>query len=266
MTTARFAFTKMHALGNDFIVVNNLEKNFPRACLAKQHLGDRHLGIGFDQALLIEPSTKADFYCRILNADGSEAEQCGNGLRAVAAYLKDEHLFQGNQVTLETKAGCFPIQYLAGNRFEVNMGKPQSSINTVNLEVNHQALTVYTVSMGNPHAVLTHQPLKAELIETLGLTLNKHPHFPQGVNVGFLEKTSDHHATLRTFERGAGQTLACGSNACAAAVIGIHEGWLQSPVNIEFELGSLEIRWDGADSPIRMAGPATRVFEGVIFA
>ena len=146
------------------------------------------------------------------------------------------------------------------------MGKPQSVINTITLDVNHQSFTIHTVSMGNPHAVLTNQPLTFDNIETLGLAFNQHPHFPQGANVGFLEKQSDHHAILRTFERGAGQTFACGSNACAAAVVGIFEGWLQSPVTIEFALGSLEIIWAGADAPIRMAGPTTRVFEGMIFA
>lgn len=262
--TQSYAFTKMHALGNDFIVINNLNKNFPLGSLKTLHLGNRHLGIGFDQALIIEPSQQADFYCRIVNTDGSEAEQCGNGLRCVAAYLKAEGLFHNAHVSIETKAGCFPIQDLGEGRFEVNMGKPQSLIQAVNLSVHQQLLTAYTVSLGNPHAILTHQPLTHDHIEMLGQAFNQHPHFPQGVNVGFLEKQSDHHAILRTFERGAGQTLACGSNACAAAVVGIHEGWLSSPVTIQFTLGDLTIAWEGAETPIRMAGPTTRVFEGVI--
>lgn len=254
-------FHKMHALGNDFIVINNLNLNFHATPQQIQTLGNRHLGIGFDQALIIEPSNKADVFCRILNTDGSEAEQCGNGLRCVALYLKTHHA-HSNQCVIETKAGFFPVRFCDDDTLEINMGKPQSDVVQVNLALRDNTVTAHTVSMGNPHCIITVANIDAAPMLTLGAELNEHTHFPEGVNVGFLEIIHPQHAKLRTFERGAGPTLACGSNACAAAAVGIQTGLLISPVTIDFKYGSLTLT--EKDSEIYMKGPANFVFEGKV--
>lgn len=258
------AFTKMHALGNDFMVVNNLDLSFKATPAHIQQLSHRQTGIGFDQALLIEPSKQADYFCRILNADGSEAEQCGNGLRCVALYLKTKVLNTPSSLTLETKAGLFPIRFCDDGDIEVNMGHAHTPINKHMLFIHGDNRTLHTVSLGNPHCLLLVPSLESAPLNELGSALNQHTLFPQGVNVGFLEIEHPHLAHLRTYERGAGLTLACGSNACAAAMVGIHEGLLASPVDIAFSLGKLTLTYHANDQTLLMKGPAHFVFEGVL--
>lgn len=254
------AFTKMHALGNDFIVINNLNLNVDKSPAIISRLGNRHLGIGFDQALLIEPSSRADFFCCILNADGSEAEQCGNGLRCVALYLKTKKCHTKPTLSIETRAGVFPVQFCDDGDITITLGQPKSTVQALHLTVANQAFSAHTVSMGNPHCLIQGH-LESAL--TIGEVLNhQHPDFPHGVNVGFITIENQHHIQLKTFERGVGFTNACGSNAAAAAVAGIAEGTLASPVTVEFRYGSLTIHWDGKDHPIIMKGPASFVFEG----
>lgn len=258
MTT--LSFTKMHALGNDFIVVNNLDLSLDKSRATIARWGDRHRGIGFDQALLIEPSSKADFFCRILNTDGSEAEQCGNGLRCVALYLKTKQLSTKTKLSIETRAGVFPIHFCDDGEIEVVMGKLNAAPASINLSMANQVLPALTLSLGNPHCILNIQPANAGEI---GAHLNQdHPAFPAGVNVGFMNVLNEHHIHLQTYERGVGFTHACGSNAVAAAVAGIADGRVQSPVTVEFRYGTLCITWEGGDHPILMKGPASLVFEG----
>lgn len=254
------SFTKMHALGNDFMVVNNLDLNLDKSPATIAAWGDRHRGIGFDQALLIEPSNKADFFCRILNTDGSEAEQCGNGLRCVALYLKTKQLSTKASLSIETRAGVFPIHFCDDGEIEVVMGQPTSPVQSVTLAIANQPLHALTVSLGNPHCILAAPQGNPGLI---GQTLNQqHPAFPAGVNVGFMNVLNEHHIRLQTYERGVGFTHACGSNAVAAAVAGITEAILCSPVQVEFRYGTLCITWEGDHHPILMKGPASLVFEG----
>lgn len=262
MTHTPFRFTKMHALGNDFIVVNNLEKTFPCDQATLTQLSDRHTGIGFDQALLIEPSTTADFFCRIFNTDGSEAAQCGNGLRCVARYLRDSSLHRGDTLTLETLAGVFPVVFHDNGDITVTLGAPQSSIDTHTLTVMNAPLQVHSVSLGNPHALVRVEQTRIAEVTPVGEALNKHANFPDGVNVGFMEVVNPHHIRLRTYERGVGETLACGSNACAAAIVGIHQGWLVSPVEVSFQWGSVVVGFEGGSHPVTLTGGASLVFEG----
>jgi diaminopimelate epimerase len=256
------AFTKMHALGNDFIVVNNLALTVDKTPSTIAHLGNRHLGIGFDQALLIEPSTRADFFCCILNTDGSEAEQCGNGLRCVALYLKTKKLHTHPLLTIETRAGVFPIRFCDDGDINITLGKPQSPVESLNLTVGNHHFLAHTVSMGNPHCLIQGH---VEQAAAIGEALNhQHPAFPEGVNVGFINIVNPHHIRLQTFERGVGFTNACGSNAAAAAIAGITEGVLSSPVTVEFRYGSLNITWEGEAHAVLMKGPASFVFEGIL--
>lgn len=257
-------FTKMQSLGNDFVIINNLSKQLDLSDLPIARLGNRHTGIGFDQLLVIEPDTKAHVICHIMNADGSPAMQCGNGLRCVARYLHEEHIFDQSSLTLATQAGVFPVIIKDYDHICVNMGSPTVLEKTVSFELpRKKSITLSILSVGNLHAVMKVDTLEPELIDETGLTLSTHPYFQQGVNVGFMQVIHRSHIRLQTYERGAGKTLACGSNACAAAALGMINGWLDPLIQVEFEYGSLTIEWDGSrDHPIYMTGPAERVFEG----
>ena len=258
-------FTKMHGLGNDFVVINSIDQPIDRHRLPVKALADRHTGIGFDQLLLIAPSSKADFFCHILNADGSEAEQCGNGLRCVARFLHEEGLHSKQTLTLETIAGTFPVFIKDYDHIQVTLGIPVIDHALFELPLSQHHRQISLVSTGNPHAILRVDQLEERAFVTEGAEIASHPHFVHGVNVGFMQIMNGSHARLRTLERGAGETLACGSNACAAAIAGIINGWLQpSPVNIEFRYGSLLIEWEGEGKPVHMTGPATRVYSGIL--
>lgn len=263
--SSSLSFTKMHGLGNDFAVVNTLAQPLTPDVLAIAKLADRHRGIGFDQLLLIEPSQEADFFCRIFNADGSEAEQCGNGLRCVARFIHEQGLTASRTFSIATKAGVYPLHIDDYDHIRVTMGTPDIQETLVELNiatVNRIALSV--LSVGNPHAIVKVDSIQSALPATLGEPLSTHAYFPQGANIGFMQIISPHHIRLRTFERGVGETFACGSNACAAAVAGMINGWLQPRVDVEFRYGTLTIEWEGKGKPIHMTGPATHVFSGTI--
>jgi len=260
----RIHFTKMHGLGNDFIVINALKNSIHLTPDKIKQLSDRQLGIGFDQLLLIQPSTQANFYCRIFNADGSEAEQCGNGLRCVARFIHEEKLSPQSSFTIETKAGVFPIVIDDYDHIRITLPEPQLQHPEMELEFDHQYGTISAaiLSAGNPHAIIRVESLTVAPIDKLGFAISTHPSFPNGTNVGFMQIINPSHIKLRTFERGSGETHACGSNACAAAFTGLINGWLTSPVTVEFRYGSLLIERDETNKRLYMTGPASRVFEG----
>jgi diaminopimelate epimerase len=268
-------FSKMHGLGNDFIVIDSTVQSLQLSTATISALADRHRGIGFDQFLQIEKSSKADFACRIFNSDGSEAEQCGNGLRCVGRFLYEENLTTKKAFKLETKAGLFDVLIHAIDLIQVSMGVPcfqperipfiaEGMQKTYSLDVNQSALQFSVLSMGNPHAVMEVDSVKSFPVNQIGTIVAGHSAFPQSTNVGFMEILDRTHIRLRTFERGAGETFACGSNACAAVVAGINNNLLDHKVVVILPYGELLIEWLGDSSPVLMTGPATRVFDGMI--
>jgi diaminopimelate epimerase len=273
---ATLKFSKMHGLGNDFMIIDAISQSVNLAQLAIPQLSHRHLGIGFDQLLIIEPSTTADFNCRIMNADGSEAEQCGNGLRCVAKFIADHGLSKQKHFTIATKAGTFNAGILAENQVQIEMGIPRfepeqipflstARQNLYDFTVNnHSPLQLSVLSMGNPHAVLQVNTIKDFPVSEIGKQIASHQTFPQSTNVGFMEIIDRQHIRLRTFERGAGETHACGSNACAAVVSGIINNTLDKKVNVELKFGELAIEWPAQTKPVIMTGPAIHIFDGVL--
>lgn len=260
-------FVKMHGLGNDFVIINALFN--PLQLLPSQiaKLADRHLGIGFDQLLIIEASKEADFFCRIYNADGSEAEQCGNGLRSVARFLHEENIEKRTSFSIETLGGIFPLSIYDYDHIKITMGIPKIDEKLFELKLDDKnTIEMSVISLGNPHAIVKVPSIAAIDIHELGAKISTHSFFNAGANVGFMEVMDKHHIQLRTFERGSGHTFACGSNASAAVVAGVSNNWLSHQVNVEFAYGSLVIEWDGnAKSLVHMTGPATRVFWGEIY-
>jgi diaminopimelate epimerase len=278
MVNTSLHFTKMHGLGNDFIVINALTQALNLKNFSFPTLANRHTGIGFDQLLVIEASQKADFFCRIYNADGSEAEQCGNGLRCVARYLHEENIITKNNFTIETSAGVFPLEIKDYDHIRVGMGLPQIKHALIKLNIENtpkahnltNSLAISVLSLGNPHAIArlesTAESIAVEdnSFDKLAAEISANALFPNGANVGFMQIINKNHIRLRTFERGVGETFACGSNACAAAVAGIANAWLAPQVTVDFRYGSLVIDWQGENQPIYMTGPAARVFSGVL--
>lgn len=258
------SFHKMHALGNDFMVINHLHPTFAIHQLNIPQLAHRHTGIGFDQLLLIESAQQADFSCRFFNADGSEAEQCGNGVRCVARFLHEEQLLLKNSLTLDTKAGIIAIDIENYDAIRVNMGKPIVNATPQLVTLHEKTFSLQPISMGNPHAILSVPSIDQIEIADWGRALSTHALFPAGVNVGFVEKINPQHIRLRTYERGVGETYACGSNACAAVVAGIANHQLDPKVIVELALGNLQIEWQGQHAPVYMTGPASRVFNGTL--
>jgi len=257
-------FAKMHGLGNDFVVINGLQQAIDPTKLPISDLAHRHRGIGFDQLLIIEPSNNADFFCRIFNSDGSEAEQCGNGLRCVARFVHENKLTDSNEFVIETKAGTFPIEINDYDHVRVAMGKPDIQEKSLPIELTDEfkQATISVLSMGNPHAVLRVDELQQIHADKLAPVISAHHYFPHGVNIGFMQVLQQNHIRLRTFERGAGETLACGSNACAAAIAGMINGWLAAKVKVEFSQGSLWVEWQGDDKMVYQTGPAEMIYTG----
>jgi diaminopimelate epimerase len=255
-------FTKMHGLGNDFMVIDAITQTINVKQLPIQQWSNRFTGIGFDQLLLIESSKKADFSCRFFNADGSEAEQCGNGVRCVARYVHENGLWNKNILRLETQAGVVNIVIHDYKKIEATLGIPniESDIKLTLDEVYHLS----NISMGNPHVILRVDSVKDIPVEELGHTIATHHTFSHGTNVGFMQIINPQHILLRTYERGVGKTFACGSNACAAVVAGILHHQLKNNVTVELELGELQIQWAGEKSAVVMTGPAENVFIGEI--
>ena len=270
-------FTKMHGLGNDFMVLDLISQH---AHIQPKHAkawGDRHTGVGFDQLLLVEAPTNpdVDFRYRIFNADGSEVEQCGNGARCFARFVVDKRLTVKKQIRVETKGGIIELNLRPDGQVTVDMGAPRLVPEQIPFQADAEALS-YTVdvdgerhelaavSMGNPHAVLRVDNVDSAPVHSLGPKLEHHPRFPKRVNVGFLQVINRQQARLRVWERGAGETQACGTGACAAAVAAIRQGWMDSPLQLELPGGSLSIEWAGPGQPVMMTGPAVRVYEGQI--
>ena len=269
-------FTKMHGLGNDFMVIDGINQTISLTPEQIRSWSDRRFGIGFDQLLLVEkPMTdQAEFLYRIYNADGSEVEQCGNGARCFARFVVDKGLTSSTVIPVETKTGLIKLKLL-GDLVEVDMGAPSFNPATLPfdaeaiadeylLDVHGIALKIGAVSMGNPHAVLRVDDVNKADVETLGPAIESHLRFPNRVNVGFMQVIDRTHIDLRVYERGAGETLACGTGACAAVVSGIQRGWLDDEVEVSLPGGLLTISWLGDGSPVLMTGPATTVFEGQI--
>ncbi len=270
-------FTKMHGLGNDFVVLNGLEQDIElqpdQICL----IADRRIGIGCDQVLLIQPSDdpKADIRFRIFNADGGEAEQCGNGARCIANYLQTHGYISGKTVTVETISGNSEIFFDGENRIRVNMGIPRFEPTEIpilaakrnqhySIDLSSGTITFMVLSMGNPHAVLVVENVDQAPVETRGSEIQAHELFPESVNVGFMQILDPAHIRLRVYERGAGETLACGSGACAAVVAGFLDNKLAKEVDVGLKGGHLTVSWGGAGEPVWMTGPATMVYEGQI--
>lgn len=271
-------FTKMHGLGNDFMVVDLVSqraKIFPDQV---RQLADRNFGIGFDQLLIVEPPTDPDmdFKYRIFNADGSEVEQCGNGARCFARFVYDKRLTSKKTINVETSGGNIQLNLTDDGGVTVDMGEPRLVPDAIpfvadaqqekyELEVDGQSYTVGAVSMGNPHGVLVVDDVDTAPVERLGPLIESHERFPNRVNVGFMQIVSRDEVRLRVYERGAGETLACGTGACAAVVAGRLQGLLNEVVEVHLPGGTLKIRWSGEGAPVMMTGPAARVFEGQIY-
>lgn len=270
-------FSKMQGLGNDFVVIDNVTQNVFFSQEKIRQLSDRNFGIGFDQLLLVEPpyDPDQDFHYRIFNADGSEVSQCGNGARCFARFVKMKGLTNRNKIVVSTKAGRMVLYLEKDGLVTVNMGVPQFAPHLIPLKANKQEKTYIiraedhtffcgAVSMGNPHCVLLVDDVQATDVETMGPLLERHERFTEGVNVGFMQIINPSHIKLRVYERGAGETLACGSGACAAVAVGQLQNRLSKDVKVDLPGGSLKIRWQGKDNVLKMTGAAEHIFDGYI--
>ncbi|MCO8112993.1 diaminopimelate epimerase [Acinetobacter lwoffii] len=268
-------FTKMHGLGNDFMVVDLISQRAYLDTLTIQRLANRNFGIGFDQLLVVEPPDvpSADFKYRIFNADGSEVEQCGNGVRCFAKFVHDRQLTTKTKIKVQTKSGIVEPELGANGWVRVNMGYPkflpqeipfvadaQESLYDIDL-AGGEKLTIDVVNMGNPHAVTIVPDVIAADVARIGPQVESHARFPARVNAGFMQIIDEKHARLRVYERGVGETLACGTGACAAAISGMRRGLLSSKVEVELAGGKLQIEWKEGDV-VWMTGPTATVYEG----
>jgi len=273
----KLQFTKMQGLGNDFVVIDAINQPVRmNAALARQ-LGDRRFGVGCDQLLIVERPTQAgvDFRYRIFNCEGSEVEQCGNGARCFTRFVVDKGLTAKHAIRVETKAGIIEPRLTEDGLVTVNMGVPvldapripfvaeQNAVEH-DLLVDGRTLSITAVSMGNPHAVQVVEDVETAPVAQLGPLIEHHPRFPARVNAGFMQIVNRGEIRLRVFERGAGETLACGTGSCAAVVAGILRGLLDADVLVHTHGGRLNIKWAGQGTPVLMTGPAVSVFEGVI--
>ena len=274
----KLKFSKMHGLGNDFVVLDGVRQQVSLSTEQIRALGDRHRGVGFDQMLLVEPAqtSGADFRYRIFNADGSEVEQCGNGARCFVRFVHDQGLTEKSAIVVETKRGIIHPRLEADGLVTVDMGQPRFAPEEIPFVSDTDApeqplvledgttLTIGAVSMGNPHAVTVVADSEAAPVAVQGPQIENHARFPQRVNAGFMQVLDRHNIRLRVYERGAGETLACGTGACAAVVSGIRRGLLDSPVRVQTHGGDLNIAWAGIGQPVIMTGPAVTVFTGEI--
>lgn len=270
-------FTKMHGAGNDFVVIDATRKAVELTPEQLRLLADRHFGVGCDQILQVEKSelAGADFRYRIFNADGGEVEQCGNGARCFVRFVHDKGLTEKREIVVETKSGTISPRLESDGRVTVNMGAPvfdaaripfstDSNALVQPLNVNDETLQITALSMGNPHAVQVVDDVEHAPVIAQGAFIERHPRFPNRVNAGFMQVVDRSHIKLRVFERGAGETLSCGTGACAAVVTGIKRGLLDNEVSVATRGGTLTISWGGGDAPVMMTGPAITVFEGEI--
>ena len=270
-------FTKMHGLGNDFVVLDGVRQPVSLTPEQLRFLADRHFGVGFDQLLLVEPATQpgVDFRYRIFNADGSEVEQCGNGARCFARFVFDQGLTDKREIRVETRKGVIAPRLEADGQVTVDMGAPRfapaeipfisdSDAVLQPLDLDGTTVDISVVSMGNPHAVQVVADVESAPVAVHGPLTESHPRFPERVNAGFMQVVDRHNVRLRVYERGSGETLACGTGACAAVVAGIRRGLLDSPVRVATRGGELTIAWAGPGQPVLMTGPAVTVFTGEI--
>jgi diaminopimelate epimerase len=273
----KLKFSKMHGLGNDFVVLDGIRQAIALSPAQLRRLGDRHFGVGCDQILLVEPPTRpdADFRYRIFNADGGEVEQCGNGARCFARFVHDQGLTEQREIRVETMKGVIVPRLADDGNVTVDMGVPIFVAEQIPflspsddvlqaLMVGDEKVSITAVSMGNPHAVQVVVDVDVAPVAIQGPLIETHPRFPQRVNAGFMQILNRHEIRLRVYERGAGETLACGTGACAAVVAGIARGLLDSPVRVETRGGALHIAWNGAGTSVQMTGPAVTVFTGEI--
>jgi len=270
-------FTKMHGAGNDFVVLDGFRQDIELNPEQLRLLANRHFGVGCDQILLVEKpqSKEADFRYRIFNADGGEVEQCGNGARCFMRFVHDQQITDKREIVVETRSGLITPRLEQDGRVTVDMGKPIFEPDRIPfkggngavsepLEVAGETLDISVLSMGDPHAVQVVDDVKLADVERLGPLIEHHPRFPNRVNAGFMQIMDRTHIMLRVYERGSGETLSCGTGACAAAVAGIRRGLLDSPVSVATRGGTLAIAWDGDDAAVLMTGPAITVFTGEI--
>lgn len=275
-------FTKMHGLGNDFMVIDGISQHFDPAAAPIAEWADRYCGIGFDQLLLVEapPLPEAEFGYRIFNADGSEVEQCGNGARCFARFVHEKGLSRNRRIKVATAKGLIVLNLRENGLVTVDMGEPRLAAADIpfaptpgeaadalwyEIDLNGETARFSCVNMGNPHAVLVVDDVHRTPVAEWGARLERHPQFPERVNVGFMQVLDTHHIRLRVFERGTGETQACGTGACAAAVAGMRAGMLarQGEVCVSLPGGDLQIEWT-ADNHVLMSGPAATVFEGTV--
>ncbi|WP_194438054.1 diaminopimelate epimerase [Vibrio fluminensis] len=272
-----FHFSKMHGLGNDFMVVDCITQNIFFSPELIRRMADRHTGVGFDQLLVVEApyDPETDFHYRIFNADGSEVEQCGNGARCFARFVRMKGLTNKYTISVSTKKGKMLLNIEEDDQVTVNMGVPEfepSKIpfkakqmeKTYIMRAEDKTLFCGAVSMGNPHVVTVVDDVKTADVETLGPMLESHERFPERVNAGFMQVVNRNEINLRVYERGTGETQACGSGACGAVAVGIVQGLLDENVKVRLPGGELKICWQGMGKPLYMTGPATHVFDGQI--
>jgi len=273
----KLQFTKMQGLGNDFVVFNGIERKIAFAPEQIRSIADRRFGIGCDQLLVIEANVggDADFFYRIFNADGREVEQCGNGVRAIARFALEQALTAKPELNLKSMSGVVAARLEDDGRVTVNMGIPrfepreipfdaQRRQATYTLKIGEASRDFSVLSIGNPHAVQRVADVERAPVAEEGPLIEKHPAFPNGINAGFLQTLDRTHARVRVFERGVGETLSCGTGACAAAIAGMQLELLDSAVTMHTRGGNLSIRWEGEEKPVWMSGPANTVFTGEI--
>ena len=271
----RLRFSKMHGLGNDFVVIDGINQQVNLTPEQYRYLADRHFGIGCDQILLVEAPTTpvVDFRYRIFNADGGEVQQCGNGARCFVHFVRDQGLTDKSEIRVETASGVIVPRLEPDGQVTVNMGVPRFEPIEIPFQVDKRALTyllsidgndfeISALSMGNPHAVYIVPNVETARVSELGPLIESHPRFPQHVNAGFMQIEDRSHIQLRVYERGSGETLACGTGACAAVVAGISRNLLDDTVQVQTQGGRLTIRWLGNNESVYMTGPAATVFEG----
>lgn len=280
----KIKFTKMHGAGNDFVVIDAINQHIDFTPAQWQFIADRRFGIGADQMLVVEkaPTPEVDFRYRIYNADGGEVEQCGNGARAFVRFVSEKGLTDKRSIRVQTLSGVIEPMLETDGRITVNMGAPilttaqipfdahglqgktEGNDTLWPLEINGATTWVSAVSMGNPHAIQVVADADSAPVAADGPLIEYHPRFPKRVNAGFMQVIDRHHVKLRVFERGTGETLACGTGACAAVVAGIRRGLLDTPVRVTMHGGELSIAWNSSDQPVMLTGPAVTVFEGEI--
>lgn len=268
----------MHGLGNDFMVINQVTQNIQINSEQIRRLANRHTGVGFDQLLMVSPPSTpdVDFNYRIFNADGSEVEQCGNGARCFARFVRDKGLTHKDTIPVQTNTGRIELSLVGDDQVRVNMGNPIFEPEQIPLQadgrnpiyrfnVDSDIHELACVSMGNPHGVLMVKDVASAPVKKLGSKLESHPRFPNKANIGFCQVVDRGNIKLRVYERGVGETQACGTGACAAAVSAIAANLVDNRVNVTLPGGTLEIEWQGEGQPVYMTGPATTVYDGTLF-